>query len=131
MTPTIKLLSLLFHSYDFATVINTNVISFLFFIRYFLCLHFKCYPLLCFTSENTLSNPPSPCLCEGTPQTTPTLTLPCPCLTLGHQAFSGPMASPPTDTQQVPPLIYMQLEPWVPQCKLFVSRFSPWELWGY
>ena len=36
-------------------------VSFLFlFIRYFLYLHFKCYPLYWFSPRNSLSNPPSP-----------------------------------------------------------------------
>ena len=37
------------------------VVLFLFFIRYFLYLHFKCYPLPRFPSENLLFPPPSPC----------------------------------------------------------------------
>jgi hypothetical protein len=32
--------------------------------------------------------------------------------TLGHQAFTGPRASSPIDTQQGHPLLHMQLEPW-------------------
>jgi hypothetical protein len=38
---------------------------------------------------------------------------------LGHQAFSGPRASPPFVAQQGNPLLHMQLEPWVPPCILF------------
>ena len=46
--------------------------------------------------------------------------------TLGHQAFTGPRASP-TDVLQGHRLLYMHLEP----CVLFGWCFSPWELWGY
>ena len=31
--------------------------------------------------------------------------------TLGHQAFTGPRASPPIDVRQDHPLLHMQLEP--------------------
>jgi hypothetical protein len=34
--------------------------------------------------------------------------------TLGHQAFTGPRASPPTDAIQGRSLLHMRLEPWVP-----------------
>jgi hypothetical protein len=43
---------------------------------------------------------------------------------------SGPRATPPTDVQQVHPLLHMRLEPWVPPCVLFGWWFSHWELWG-
>ena len=46
--------------------------------------------------------------------------------TLGHQAFTGPRASP-TDVLQGHRLLHMHLEP----CVLFGWCFSPWELWGY
>ena len=38
---------------------------------------------------------------------------------LGHQAFTGPRASPSIDVQQGHPLLHMQLEPWAPPCVLF------------
>ena len=38
-----------------------NFLFSFFFIRYFLYLHFKCYHLSWFPSENPLSPPPSPC----------------------------------------------------------------------
>jgi hypothetical protein len=50
---------------------------------------------------------------------------------LGHGAFSGPKASPPTDVVQGHPLLYMQLELWMPPYVLFCWWFSPWKLWGY
>jgi hypothetical protein len=95
-------------------------------IRYFLYLHFKCYP----PSWFPLWKPPIP--------------FPLPLLTnpptsaswswhstmLGHWTFTGPRASPPIDGWQVHPLLHMQLEPWVPPCVFFVWWFSPWELWG-
>jgi hypothetical protein len=45
--------------------------------------------------------------------------------TLGHQAFTGPRASPPIDAQQGYPMLHVQLKPWVP-----LWWFSHWELWG-
>jgi hypothetical protein len=51
--------------------------------------------------------------------------------TLGHQAFTGPRTSPPIDDRLGHPLLYMQLEPWVPLCVVFGWWFSPWELSGY
>jgi hypothetical protein len=46
--------------------------------------------------------------------------------TLGQRAFTGPRVSPPTYYQQGHPLLYMQLEPWVPLCVFFGWWFSPW-----
>ena len=51
--------------------------------------------------------------------------------TMGHRAFTGPRASPPTDARQGHSLLYMQLEPWVRPGILFGWWFSPWELQGY
>jgi hypothetical protein len=42
----------------------------IFFIRYFLYLHFKCYSLSQFPCCNLLSHPPSPCFYESVPQLT-------------------------------------------------------------
>ena len=39
--------------------------------------------------------------------------------TLGHQAFTRPIASPLIDVPQGHPLLHMQLEPRVPPCVLF------------
>ena len=50
--------------------------------------------------------------------------------TLGHQAFTGPRASPPIDTRQSNHLLHMQLEPWVPPCTLYDWWFSACELLG-
>jgi hypothetical protein len=51
---------------------------------------------------------------------------------LGHWAFSGLRASPPTDVQEGHHLLLetMQLEPWVPPGVLF-SWWSLWELWRH
>jgi hypothetical protein len=51
--------------------------------------------------------------------------------TLGHQAFTGPRASPPSNVQQGQPLLHMLMEPWVTPCVLFGWWLSLWELWGY
>ena len=49
---------------------------------------------------------------------------------MGCRAFTGQRASPPiVDLLGHPPL-HMQLESWVPPCKLFGWWFSPRELWG-
>jgi hypothetical protein len=39
--------------------------------------------------------------------------------TLGNRKPSGPRASPPTDVQQVHPLLHMWPAPWVPPCIFF------------
>jgi hypothetical protein len=74
-------------------------------------------PLLLYSIPLLLTNPPTPAsLSWHSP-------------TLGHQAFSGPRASPPIDVQKGHSLLHMQLEPWFPPCVLFSWWFSPWELW--
>jgi hypothetical protein len=103
--------------------------SFLFFIRYFLYLHFKCYPLFWFplwrtpihtpTALPLLTNPPTP---GSWPWHSPTL---------GHRAFMGPRVSLPTDDGQGCPLLQMQLEPWVPPCVLFGWWSTLWEFRRY
>jgi hypothetical protein len=50
---------------------------------------------------------------------------------LGHRTFTGPRASPPIDDRLGHPLLYMQLEPWVPPCVFFGWWFSARELKGY
>jgi hypothetical protein len=104
---------------------TTSQLPFLKKIRYFLYLHFKCYPLSWFP----LWKPPIP---------SPLLTnLPTPAPwpwhspTLGHRAFTGPRASPPTDDRLGHSLLHKQLEPWVPPCVFFCWWFSHRELWGY
>ena len=69
-------------------------ISFYFFIRYFLHLHFKCYP------ERPLY-PPTDLL--------PTHPLLLPGPVLGHIIFLRPRASPPIDDILGHPLLHMQL----------------------
>ena len=101
---------------------------FKFFIRYFLYLHFKCYPCPDFPYENPLSpfpyslpllpNPPTP---TSWPWYSPTQ---------GYRVFTGPRTSTPIDDWLGHPLQHMQLDPWVPPCVLFSWWFSLWELWG-
>ena len=108
-----------FHSFLFSI--------FILFIRYFLHLHFKCYPLSWFPLWKPpipsllllLINPPTPAFW---PWHSPTP---------GHRTFTGSRASPPTDDLPGHPLLHMKLEPGVPPCVLFHWWFSPWELWGY
>jgi hypothetical protein len=85
-----------------------------FFIRCFLYLHFKCYPLSFFPLWKPPMPSPLPLLTN--PPTPASLSWHCP--TLGYQAFTGPRASPPIDVPQGHPLLHMQLEPWVPPCVL-------------
>ena len=51
--------------------------------------------------------------------------------TLGHQAFSGPRASPPIDKHQSHSLLNMQLKPRVPPCicQLVVQSLGALEYW--
>jgi hypothetical protein len=86
---------------------------FSFFIRYFLHLCFKCYPVSWFPHPHPRKLPISSPLPLLTNPLTPTfLSWHFP--TLGHQAFTGPRASSSIDVQQGHPLLHMQLEPWVP-----------------
>jgi hypothetical protein len=82
--------NVLYFSHNVFIYIFLNTI---FFIRYFLYLSSKCYPLPGFPSENLpilsliplLTNPPTP---ASWPWHSPAL---------GHRAFTGPRASPPID----------------------------------
>jgi hypothetical protein len=70
-----------------------------FFIRYFLHLHFKCYPQSPICPVPTLlPNPTTPAFW---PWHSPVL---------GHMIFARPRASPPIDGQLGHPLLHMQLE---------------------
>jgi hypothetical protein len=103
---------------------NQRILFFI--IRYFLYLHFKCYPL----SSFPLQKPPipSPLTLLTNPPTPVSWSWHSPIL--GHRAFTEPRTSPPIDDRQGHPLLHMQLKPWVPPCVLFGWWFSPWELWG-
>jgi hypothetical protein len=94
-----------------------------YFVRYFLYLHFKCYPLSSFPSKNSLSQPPLLLLTN-----LPT-SLSWHSLTPGNHTFTGPRTSPPIVVQQDHPLLHMWIEPWVPPCVLFGWWFSPWGFW--
>ena len=79
----------------------------LFFIRYFLYLHFKCYPFSQFPLQKfhiqhpqLLPNPPTPASWLWHSPI------------LGHRTFTRPRASPPIDNQLGHPLLHMQLETW-------------------
>ena len=70
---------------------------FLFFIRYFLHLHFKCYSKsLLYPPPALLPNPPTP---TSWPWHSPVL---------GHMIFERPRASPPIDGWLGHPLLHMQ-----------------------
>jgi hypothetical protein len=82
-----------------------------------------------FPSKNTLPSPPPP---VNQPTHSASLSWDSP--TLGHQAFSGPRATPPTDVQKGHTLLHMQLEPCVPPWVLFglvVGKFGDtgWYIW--
>jgi hypothetical protein len=49
--------------------------------------------------------------------------------TMEHSFFTGLRTSPTMDDRLGHPLLYMQLEPWVPPCKLFGWCIMSWELW--
>jgi hypothetical protein len=70
-----------------------------FFIRYFLHLHFKCYPQSpLYPPPTLLPNPPTP---ASWPWHSPVL---------GRMIFARPRASPPIDGRLGHPLLHMQLE---------------------
>jgi hypothetical protein len=113
---------------------TSRVIIFLyiFFIGYFLHLHFKCFPL----SRSPLQKPPyaipSPPASMRVlyyPPTTPIFP-PWHSPTLGHQTPSDPRAFPLTDVQRGHPLPHMRPEPWVLPCVFFGWWSSTWELLG-
>ena len=100
----------------------------LYFLRYFLYLHFKCYPLSWSPpKKKTNSFPPLASMWVFPHSPTP-ISSPLHSLTLGHPAVTGSRAVSPIDAQQTHPLLHMQLEPWVPPCGLLGWWFSPWEL---
>ena len=80
--------------------------------------------------EGTYLIPLFPCFYESVPHPPIPVSLPRLSPTLRHQAFTGPMASLPMDTQQSHPLLHMQLELWVPPVVVFGWWFNPWELCG-
>jgi hypothetical protein len=102
-----------------------------FFIGYFIYLHFKSYPLSWSPPQKTLIPSPLLLLLWGcAPTYPPTLSsLPSHSPTLGHQAFMRPRASSSIDARQGHPLLHIRLESWVPPCVLLCWWFSPWELW--
>jgi hypothetical protein len=113
----------------FPLIVNSSIFFFIlfcfcFFIRYFLYLHFKCYPPFLVSPPKTpnLLPPPNPPTPASWPWHSPTL---------GHRTFTGPRASPSIDGRLGHPLLHMQQEPWVLPCILFGWWFSPWKLWGY
>ena len=70
-----------------------------FFIRYFLHLHFKCYPQSpLYTTPAVLPDPPTPASWLWHSPV------------LGHVIFVRPRASPPINGQLGHPLLHMQLE---------------------
>ena len=88
-------------------------------------LHFKCYSLSWFNYKNLHLPPPPPASMRVLPHP-PTHSH----LTILAFTYTGTRVSPPIDAREGHPLLYMQLEPWVPACVLFGWWFSPWELWG-
>jgi hypothetical protein len=113
------------------TAYNAN--SKIFFIGYFLYLHFQCYPLFQFPPLETPSIIPLLLLLWDSSPTYPPTHSCLPTLEFpytGNRAFSGSRASPPIDDWQGHPLLHMQLDPWVSPGVLFGWWCSPWELWG-
>jgi hypothetical protein len=86
-------------SIDIKEILRKSNCYFLFFIRYFLYLHFKCYPESpLYPLPTLLCNPPTP---ASWPWHSPVL---------GHMIFARPRASLPIDGLIGHPLIYIQLE---------------------
>jgi hypothetical protein len=111
---------------------TTLIFFFVFFIGYFLHLHFKYYPLSHFPAP--LQKPPSyllfPWFYDAAPPPThsclPTLTFPYPGASSFHRTkglFSHCCPIRPSCATYA-------VEPWVPPCVLFGWWFSSWELWG-
>ena len=104
----------------------------LFFIGYFMYLHFKCYPLSRIPLQICPILFPHPILlwvCYPTHLPTPT-SLTCHFPTLGNQAFMETRAFSHIDARQWHHLLHMQLEQCVPPHVSFAGWFCPWELWG-
>jgi hypothetical protein len=103
----------------------------IFLIGYFIYLHFRMLFPSGFPFHKPLTIYPLPSASVRVfphPSSSPSLPKHSP--TLGHQAFTGPRAFPPIDAGQGHPLLYIQLEPWVPPCVFSGWWLSPWELWG-
>jgi hypothetical protein len=77
------------------------ILTFPFFINYFLHLHFKCYP------QSSLYPPPIPSLLPNPPTL---VSWPWHSPILGHRTFPRPRVSPPIDGRLGHPLLHMQLE---------------------
>jgi hypothetical protein len=102
----------------------------IFFIRYFLYLHLKCYSFSWFP----LRKPPIPSSLPLLPNPPTPASWPWHSSILGHRNATGPRAVPPIDDRLVHLLLYMQLEPWLLPCAVFGWWFSPRELlvgWGW
>ena len=88
------------HSKEVLWHSSSSFYIFSFLIRYFLHLHFKCYPLFYFPLQKSpIPSPPTP---ASWPWHSPVL---------GHIIFARPRASPPTDTWLGHLLLHMHL--WV------------------
>jgi hypothetical protein len=98
-----------------------------FIIRYFLFTFQMLSPFLV-SPQNLPIQSSLPYFYEGAPPLTPAC-LPSNSPIQGHQAFTGPRASSPTDAREGHPLLHLQPGPWVPPCVLFGWWFCPWELW--
>jgi hypothetical protein len=97
---------------------------FFFFTRYFLHLHFKCYPL----SSPKIPIPPLFPLLPNPPIPT---SWPWHSPILGHRIFARPRAFPPIDGWLDHPLLHMQLETWVPPCVFFDWWFNSRAPWNF
>jgi hypothetical protein len=102
-----------------------------FFNCIFFYLHFKCFPLSRSPLRNLPSHPLSPASMRLLPHPPTPVFPPWHSPILGHQASSGPRASPPTDVQQGYPLSHMLPEPWITPCIILFGWWSsPWVLGG-
>jgi hypothetical protein len=107
-----------------------TVYSFIFFLGYFIYLHFKCFPLSRSPFWKSLSHPPSPVFMRVLSHPPTPLFPPWNSSTLEHRKPSGQRASPPTDMQQGHLLPHMQPAPYNAPCVFFGWWSSQHELWG-
>jgi len=123
-----------FSSYALLACYTTCFFFFFFFLSFYWIFSLLTFQMLSPFSVSPLETPyhisPPPDSMRVLPQPLTPTSSPWHFPTLGHWAFTGSRAFPPTDARQVHPLVHMWLEPWVSPCVLFGWRLRPWEFCG-